>query len=461
MSVSSKIDLASFVVHTGLDNQCREFLGHVIHLEQTTEVHFGVEELLEKVGETLHPHIIFVGMGPQQNKTMLNEIAQLLRMQVPEAAIFFVTTNRADFHRHDYIKNGFTEAFVLPLETAVLKTAVDKIISDATGSEKKKFRSVFLVDIGGEEPLDYDVYLKLALNGKQIKIVPKNESIEPEMIAKMKKHNHNSLAIPLEQSDAFFKASAKRLANLGKNTTLTETEKKEKMGSAVRGLFANLYEVESMEATVEKGAQALENCREIIKNYVKIADPESGTWFDKLQSAMGIADDSYNHSANVSSFASMFSMALGKGNPEEVALAGLLHDLGLADVKPEVMAMDPSQWSPADKREFEKHVDYTLNMIRFRKMIIPEKVMKAIAQHHEKMSGTGYPKGIPGDRICIEAQIIALADRFEELMFPKKGMRPMNPIEALETILMKDSQNPSEATFDAKLIRELLDVLKK
>jgi HD-GYP domain-containing protein (c-di-GMP phosphodiesterase class II) len=172
----------------------------------------------------------------------------------------------------------------------------------------------------------------------------------------------------------------------------------------------------------------------------------------------GAEGGSYSHAGNVATFGALFSLASGIGKPEDIALAGLLHDLGLADVPAEVQMKSESERTQAEEIEYRKHVDRVMEIIKARKMILPDSVTKAIHQHHERWSGTGYPRGLPGDRITKEAQILALADVFDEMTISREGTARMNPAAAFRKIYDENLNNPSKAQFDIELLKKFLDI---
>ena len=82
---------------------------------------------------------------------------------------------------------------------------------------------------------------------------------------------------------------------------------------------------------------------------------------------------------------------------------------------------------------YEKHVDYTLDVIKEKKLILSDLVRKIIYQHHEKYNGMGYPRQLSGDRICIEAQVLSLADKFDYMTV----LNLESPVLALRTRLLE------------------------
>ena len=93
-------------------------------------------------------------------------------------------------------------------------------------------------------------------------------------------------------------------------------------------------------------------------------------------------------------------------------IAGLLHDIGKIYLPQEIL-WKPHQLTDIEFNMIKNHpeVGYQiLNHIHF-----PWPVNKIILQHHEKIDGSGYPKGLTGKDILLEAKILAVADTIEAL----------------------------------------------
>jgi HD-GYP domain-containing protein (c-di-GMP phosphodiesterase class II) len=81
----------------------------------------------------------------------------------------------------------------------------------------------------------------------------------------------------------------------------------------------------------------------------------------------------------------------------------------------------------------------------------PWPVAEIVRQHHEKMDGSGYPRGLKGDEILLEARILVVADVLESLAF-HRPYRPGHGIEkALEELSSQRGKLYDGAVVDACL----------
>jgi HD-GYP domain-containing protein (c-di-GMP phosphodiesterase class II) len=149
------------------------------------------------------------------------------------------------------------------------------------------------------------------------------------------------------------------------------------------------------------------------------------------------------------------------GNSGDLGLAGLLHDIGLANVPPEILEVPEEERTPEEQAEYEKHPEHAINLIQSRKLVISGLIHRIIIQHHERYNGTGYPKNLSGQKICTEAQILAIADRFDELTALVEGKPRLSPLEAIMELKKCISTNPSECEFDPVLFENIMKLFPK
>jgi response regulator RpfG family c-di-GMP phosphodiesterase len=86
-------------------------------------------------------------------------------------------------------------------------------------------------------------------------------------------------------------------------------------------------------------------------------------------------------------------------------------------------------------------------------MVISPNMEKMILQHHECFNGTGFPKGLRGDRVDEGAQILALADRFSYLTVEREGQKRLTPLQAIDAIAAQSVVAPSLIGKVRKIMR--------
>ncbi|OPH53618.1 HD family phosphohydrolase [Paenibacillus ferrarius] len=133
-----------------------------------------------------------------------------------------------------------------------------------------------------------------------------------------------------------------------------------------------------------------------------------------------------------------YSLAIWHGLPQkdlmQIALAGLLHDIGTAKVDPAILEKK-GRLTEAEMDEIKQH---TLIGYQILKNVsgINEGVKLTAVQHHEREDGSGYPLGIKSDQIHLYAKIVAIADIYNAMTnerFHKTAVSPYIVLEQLFT----------------------------
>jgi HD-GYP domain-containing protein (c-di-GMP phosphodiesterase class II) len=127
------------------------------------------------------------------------------------------------------------------------------------------------------------------------------------------------------------------------------------------------------------------------------------------------------HSERVAKFSELIAKQLGvKGNRlEALCYAALLHDIGKIGI-PDRILLKNGPFDDFDREEMNKHPTETKNILD--NFHFPKKlrtVPDISALHHERIDGQGYPKGLTGSDLPLEAKIISVADVFDALTSPR------------------------------------------
>lgn len=146
--------------------------------------------------------------------------------------------------------------------------------------------------------------------------------------------------------------------------------------------------------------------------------------------------DSYTvkHQRNVSIISGRIAKELGfdKKAIMKVKLCALVHDIGKISIP--ISILDKA--SSLSYEEFElikSHVK--IPGLIHAKSFHEAPFFDVITQHHERLDGSGYPYGLKGDRICIEAKIVAVADVYDAIATDRPYRKSLGYLEAIEHIL--------------------------
>ncbi|GEM_PF-1731924 len=130
-------------------------------------------------------------------------------------------------------------------------------------------------------------------------------------------------------------------------------------------------------------------------------------------------------------------MARELGMAEDLAaslgMAALVHDLGKAGVSNQIL--DKPKWLTGPEYEqAKKHISYTEKILHFAGGLFDE-IVGWIADHHERLDGSGYPNRLKGDQLSREVRILATADVYDALISDRpyrKGLEPVAAVRFME-----------------------------
>ena len=121
-------------------------------------------------------------------------------------------------------------------------------------------------------------------------------------------------------------------------------------------------------------------------------------------------------------------MDLPASDVEGVRMAAIIHDLGKIYVPSEILAK-PGRISAMEFSMIKMHPKVGYDILK--KIDFPWPVADIVVQHHERMDGSGYPDGLKGDAILVQARIIAVADVVEAMA----SHRPYRPALGIDVAL--------------------------
>ena len=131
-------------------------------------------------------------------------------------------------------------------------------------------------------------------------------------------------------------------------------------------------------------------------------------------------------------------------------LAGVLHDVGKIGVSDRVLTkpgpLDPDEW-----QQMRTHPEIAARLLAHPEF---EDLRSWVLAHHERPDGKGYPAGLAGEEIPLEARILAVADAYEA-MTADRSYRSALGDEAARAEL----QAGAGTQFDARVVAALLDAL--
>jgi len=203
------------------------------------------------------------------------------------------------------------------------------------------------------------------------------------------------------------------------NATIKD-EKSNNMGSVLvlRDVTERMLAQKELKQSFEKVQRILEEIIQAISRIVEAKDPYTA-----------------GHQQRVANLACAIAekMGLSKDQVDGIRMAGAIHDIGKLYVPAEILSK-PTKLSDAEMAIVQSHPQVGYDILKG--IEFPWPVAEMVLQHHERMLGDGYPAGLKGEEILIEARILAVADVVEAM----SSHRPYRPALGLKKALEEISR---------------------
>jgi HD-GYP domain-containing protein (c-di-GMP phosphodiesterase class II) len=274
-----------------------------------------------------------------------------------------------------------------------------------------------LMDLRANSMLEFDLYIQLSDDSKFILYKKADQNIERSMLDRFTKHEFSNFFV-LDSEYAKYIQYIERslLDSIGQmdplnNIPATRRSAKEFLSATFnRGpskytpkLIENLNTV--VVTFVDMFIDSEQMQKNVYKKFIEISS--RGTGFQR-------------HPLNVCTYSIIIMMGLGYSMKKEIismAMASLLHDLGLTRLPSSMMLVKHDNLEAMDKLTAEaikSHPYKTLEIIKETKIKLSEMTESLILQHHERADGKGYPRRLVGNMIDDLAQILRFADLLDE-----------------------------------------------
>lgn len=156
-----------------------------------------------------------------------------------------------------------------------------------------------------------------------------------------------------------------------------------------------------------------------------------------------IKRDTYQcrHAITTSIFTILLAQSINEFNEEDIftlGLAGLLHDIGLSLLPPNINE-SRSDLTKKEIKDLHRHPKISSEMVA---NVHNPLLSQTLLEHHEAWNGTGYPQGLKGTEISLSARIVAIADAFTGLIIGNDDILALNYKEALSFLYFNKGLDP-------------------
>lgn len=168
-------------------------------------------------------------------------------------------------------------------------------------------------------------------------------------------------------------------------------------------------------------------------------------------------EDTPSHLQHISIISYLLAkeLKLSETRVEDIKHASPLHDIGKVAI-PDKILLKPGRLTNDEFETMKLHTKYGSKILEGANSRFLKTAQKICISHHEKYDGTGYPVGLAGDKIPIEAKIVSVADVFDALCMKRHYKPAWKPEDAFEYIKEKSGKD-----FDPKVVKAFEKIFPK
>lgn len=159
------------------------------------------------------------------------------------------------------------------------------------------------------------------------------------------------------------------------------------------------------------------------------------------------------HTDRVAELSVRLGQALGFPDIEGLRLGAYFHDLGKLALPDEILRK-PAALSTGEWRVVKTHPEVGLEILKSLPFL-PQAALHVVLYHHERWDGSGYPRGLKGEEIPLEARIFAVVDVYDALLSERPYKRAWTPEEAT-----KELRAQAGRSLDPKVVEAFLGLLE-
>lgn len=317
-------------------------------------------------------------------------------------------------------------------------------------TENIKFCKIPIGDFISSSNLKLDVYIKLS-EGKYLRIAKEGYELAGQRIAQYKAKGAEHLYIRQDEFNRYVGLNVNLARAVGKSNKVIPEKKVQALVHSAEVIVQDLY-VNGIDP------KKFADSKDVLLLTLNVVGQEIDL-FTLLASLNKAGDWLYAHSLGVALYAGliaeelMWTSDLTRG---KVLMAGLLHDVGLKEIDPDILHKGRAEWDKNESRIYEGHCARGRDILS-RVTSVQEEIALVALEHHENCNGQGYPSKLKKDQISPLAKLISVADTFCELTLkgPSHSV-PLSPHDAITRMLYLN-----KGDFDSSYLGPLFKLLAK
>lgn len=248
-----------------------------------------------------------------------------------------------------------------------------------------------------------DVFLKLS-EDKYVKIVNSGQPFDGEQVFRYTKNEITNLYIGKDDYSDHIEDCINLAVSVKNSDQLNPAVKMRVFSQIAETVIKEMKDLGFNEDVFEHAAKVTEGMTETLKDHSSISKV--------LNDLAKISEHQARHFVGVSIVSTMISINMGWEGDKTLSVisqAGLLHDIGLCELPPELLRKRRVDMKSSEVAEYRTHSERGKAILLGIKDI-PTEIIQIVCDHHELPSGAGFPRGLRKSAIFPLSRVVALAD---------------------------------------------------
>ncbi|MDG0818227.1 HD-GYP domain-containing protein [Bdellovibrio svalbardensis] len=417
-----------------------------------------VDELLDHNPEGFKPILAIIDGQDGTQKT--NEWVQSAKMNNPDCPLIVLHSAEASLDFNVVKKNGASEVMHINFDREFITDMVLQLAPIEMDGDHIPITALMPVDLRDIEAgvnINFDVYVHLPANCKSIIMRRAGDVIDQRHVDKFKAMRQQ-MYIKKTQTKEFFEYARTIMSMRNIPLPISMTEKFHRSMKTIydfMGQFLNGAATDYAEGKI-----IYDKCKSIVLDLELNKTMSPSEIYDEVCRYAGNNRTYYHDCICVAAYAAYFAQLLdwSPEKRESAAIAGLLHNIGLAQLPATIAVKPMAQMNAEELKEYQRYPDRSIVMVKSKKVPISQEISDAIGQHRETIRGKGFPKGLKSEDITDFGKLLGIAYQFHEMTALQEGKGAVTPVQALTNL--KENALTGEAEVDLILSTQIFKRFK-
>lgn len=417
--------------------------------------HFkSVDAVIEETSnDSFQPILALIDGQDGTNNTV--EWVQSTKMNYPNCPVIVLHSSAAPIDFATVLKNGASELMHLTYDKEFISDMVLQLAPIEMEGDQIPITSLMPVDLrdmDADTNINFDIYIHLPSNHRSVMMRKSGDIVDQKHLEKFSALKQQ-MYIKKTQMKPFFEYARTVMSSRDVPFPISMTEKFHKSKKAIYQIMTQF--LNGNVTDYQEGKVILERCKEIVNDFELTKDMPANEIFDEIFRFTGNTRTNYHDSICLSAYAAYFAQLNGwdKEKRESAAIAGLLHNIGLAQMPASTGVKEIKDYSPDELKAYQYYPERSVNMVKSKKVPLPLDIADAIGQHRENTKGTGFPKKAVADDMSDMGKLLSLAYIFHELTGLNEGKASMPASEAIKKL--KDKAVSADGDTDLMLTTQI------